>query len=184
MSKHLNSLRECVGQRVLVRVSRKRIDENYLEGYVVAMSERLLLLQEVEGDTLTLNGYIGVRLKDITRWWVHASFMDRAMRLLGRNPFLPDGIDVDDWPAFITSGLTLFPLALIECEKVKPGCAYIGTVERLTARTLFLREIGTDAEDAGVNEYKLKDITSVKFGDGYVEALAVLVAHEAGGKQT
>lgn len=179
MKKRLAGLRDFIGQDTVVRVERKRFDEENLDGFVVGMSDVLLLLQPVEGDTLLLNGYSVVRLRDVSSWRVDPTFVTRALRLLGRKPVVPEGIGLSDWPLLLASAQQKYPFLMIETEMKAPGCGFIGRVMKQTTRRIHLEEVDPRGYWAGVTKFACKDITQVGFDDGYTTALAALVAAES-----
>src|SRR5437016_3388372 len=79
VKKGVAEIADFVGQDVVVRVDRKPIDENLLDGFVVGISDKLLLLHVVDGSTLLLNGYSTVRLSDIRAFRVDETFISRAL---------------------------------------------------------------------------------------------------------
>lgn len=180
MKKSLSGLADLVGQDVIIRVERKGIDEHRIDGFVVAVSDGLMLLHLVEGNTLLLNGYSALRLRDISSWRTDETFVPRALRLLERRPALPDGVSLTDWPSLIASAQQQFPLVMIETEKKTPGCGYIGLLVKQTKRHAVLKEVSPKGLwEENETTFASRDITQVKFGDGYIQSLAALVAHEA-----
>lgn len=182
MKKSLLGLADLIGQTEIVRVKRKGIDENHIDGFVIAISDSLLLLHLVDGNTLQLDGYSALRLRDISSWRMDETFIARALRLLERWPAPPDGVSLADWPSLIASTQQREPLVMIKTEKKAPGCGYIGLLVRQTKRHAVLKEVspsGCWREEE--TKFAFSDITQVMFGDGYTQTLAVLVAHEAVG---
>lgn len=180
MKKRLRNLSSYVGQDVILRINRKPIDNYLLDGFLVGMSENLLLLHIVNGDTLTLDGYTAVRLSDIKSFSIDENFAVRALRLLNRRPVIPVGMDLTDWPTFLPCIQQHYPLTMIQVEKKRPRCGYIGKVVRQTSQYVSLEKVNTKGEWHGTEKFAYKNITLVEFGDGYTTALATLVAHEAG----
>src|SRR5207244_3608196 len=107
------------------------------------------------------------------------SFISRALRLFGREPVIPVGIDLSDWAGLLTSVQRRYPLLMIETEKKEPGCGFIGRVVKQTARRMVLETVNTQGRWADKQKFAFKDITQVVFDDGYVNALADLIMHEA-----
>ncbi len=66
---------------------------------------------------------------------------------------------------------------MILCEIIEPDIAFVGCIEKLTRRSVFLDKIDHHAKWIGSEEFMFKDITRVDFGDSYVEALALVDAH-------
>jgi hypothetical protein len=175
----LKGLAKTVGQDILAQLDRKPIDDYLLNGFIVGMSDRLVLLHVVDGSTLILNGYAAVRLADIKRFSADDAFVYRALRLLDQKPVIPSGINLSDWRSLLTSANEKYPLIMIECEKKEPGCGLIGRVEKLTAREVRLKKIDSQARWIETESFQLRDITQVTFDNGYINALSLVAAHEA-----
>ena len=180
LKKCLLGLAALIGQTEIVRVERKGIDENHVDGFVIAISDSLLLLHLVDGSTLQLVGYSALRLRDISSWRADETFIARALRLFERRPVPPDGVSLADWPSLIASAQQREPLVMIETEKKAPGCGYIGLLVRQTKRYAVLKEVSPNGRwEEEETKFAFSDITQVEFGDGYTRTLAALVAHEA-----
>ena len=179
MRKCVAGIADFMGQNAIIRVDRKPVDEHLLDGFVVGMSDKLLLLHVVDGSTLLLNGYSAIRLSDIHSYHVDETFVTRALRLLDRKPIVPEGIDLSGWAELLASVQRKYPLVLIETEKKEPGCGFIGRVAKQTTRYAALEKINTKGQWDETEQFAFKDITQVEFDDGYVNALAHLVACQA-----
>jgi hypothetical protein len=175
MKKLRKQLAELSEQQALVRVDRKPLDPFGLDGFVLAVSRKLLLLQVVDGHTLTLNGYSVVQLGDIRKVEVEKTFIPRALAQLGRWPTLPPDLNLTDWPALLTSAGYAFPLLTLEQERRRPGCCYIGRVERLSPNNAHLRNVDTQSRWDDIEKFKLADLTQVRFDDGYSAALLAVL---------
>jgi len=168
-------LHALIGQDTVIRVERKRLDKFGMDGFVVGLSDNLLLLHLIHGNSLHLDGYRAVRLKDITEWRIDDSFIPRALRLLGRAPIVPHDVPLDNWPGLVVWVLNNYDLIHIEREKELPDRLYIGKLGTIKKQSLMLREIDTDAVwDDEPNKHSWRSITQVGFGDGYTGALAAL----------
>lgn len=178
MKTKLFGITEFIGQDVVVRIDRKPLDKHPLEGFVVGISGKLALLHLVEGNHLHVGGYAAIRLADIRSYKVDNSFIPRALRLMERTPVVPEGIDLTDWESLLGSLKNRCPLLMIEMEKKKPGCGYVGQVARILPDSVKLEEINPKGEWTKIKRFAYKDITQISFENGYVNALAQLVEHE------
>jgi hypothetical protein len=168
-------LQALIGQDTPINVQRKHIDKYGMDGFVVGLSGSLLLLHLIHGNSLHLDGYRAVRLKDITEWSVDTSFIPRALRLLGRSPIVPNDVPLDSWPNLVAWASSNYDLISIEKEKELPDDLYIGNLGAIKKQALMLREIDTHAVwDDRLNKHRWRSITKVGFGSGYMEALAAL----------
>ncbi len=179
MKKRFRKLKSLVGTDFVISVYRKPLDKFSVEGFVVGVSDKLLLLQAVESHCLHLDGYAILRLSDISSYKVNTSFIPHALRLLGRTPVVPHDIDLSSWSELIASGQRKYPLVQIETEKRRPDCLFIGRVARQSRRIIALKTIDTKGRWDNTEKFALKDITQVRFDDGYMNALSHLVAHRA-----
>ncbi len=176
MNRPAQELEEAVRSRTLIQIYRPAVDPYELLGYAVGLSDRLLMIQAVDGDCLALNGYTVVRRSQVKRWSADSSFVGRAHRLLGREPAEPEGIDLETWERLLASARDRYPLVSLELEKATPGTLYIGTILSLDLRAVTLRTVDTKAEWIEPESFPLRDLTRVAFGDGYSLALAAVMA--------
>ena len=180
--KRLAVLAEAAGTDTVVRLGRAPLDEHGLDGFVVGLGERLVLLHVVDGNTAAPNGYAAVRLKDVKRAGRDETFVCRALRLLGHAPVVPLDADLSSgWPALLAWADAHYPLVMLECEQREPGCAFIGRVRDVDARRVRLDKTDARALPSGTEDFRLRDVTKVGFGDGYTLALAALVARDRAG---
>ena len=177
MNNYYADCAEAQSKRQLVILRRKSIDDNRLDGYIVGLSKKWVLLHLVDGSVLTLNGYCAVRLKDISSFKVGAGFVDEYLQLREQYPVEAPQIDVCGLLSLLRSVSKSFSLFMIEREKVEPGIGFIGVVEKLTKRNLWLEKLDSKARWIGSEKFGLKDVTLVSFGDGYTEALAWMDVH-------
>lgn len=167
----------------LVEIDRSPVDDYKLTGYVVGISEKLILLHLLQDQVMRLNGYVVVRRSDVKKnyriFGEDTHFIPRVLPLLGEKPVLQPDLDITSIRSLLASARLQFSLIGIECEKAEPGMLFIGTVEKLSSKTVWLRRINTAGHQMVPDDFKLKNITKVVLGDGYQEALAFLVQHEA-----
>ncbi len=180
MKKSLAGIADFVGGDTVVYLNRKPIDEFSLDGFVVGVSKKLLCLHVVDGKTLMLNGYAIMRLSDIRSYRTdEASFVSRALRLLGRKPITPNAFDLSDWETLLSSVQPHYPLVTISTEKDAPQCIFIGKLVEYSARSVVIEAVGVDGHWDGRQEFAYKDITMVDLDDGYVNALAAVMTDDA-----
>ncbi len=179
MKKCVEELAEYIGKNIVVGVGRKRIEKLLLNGFVVGVSEKLVLLHVVNGSTLTLNGYSAIRVYDMRSFQVDGSIFTRALEALGRKPTIPEGIDCTGWAELIASVHYKGLLVSIETEKLEPGSCYIGRVASLTMRSVSIEKVDTECEWGETEKFLFKDITQITFDDGFTNGLALLLAGDA-----
>lgn len=160
-----------------VTLDRKPLDPFKLEGFIVGVSNRLVMLHVVDGSTLDFNGYAAVRLRDLQSVATKPSFVPRALKLLGRHAVRPHGLDLTGWPELLATAAEQFPLIWLALEKQHPGCGYPGKLKKLTKRSVHLRYADPQARWDGIEKYALQHITQVNLGDGYVNGLWAVLEH-------
>lgn len=163
---------------VLVRVERTPLDCQRIDGFIVGVSRRLLALQVVDGSTLTLNGYTVVRLQDVRRVRKDNSFVPQALARLGRKAAPPPALRLTNWPSLLKSANQRYPLLMLEFEVRRPNCGYVGRVDKIQNETLRLRKVDTQARWKKGEKFKLRHLTRVSFGDGYLAALELVTSEQ------
>jgi hypothetical protein len=179
MKTKLIGLTDLIDQDVVVRINRKPLDKHPLEGFVLGVSGKLLLLHLVDGNTLLLSGYAVVNLSDIRSYRIDTTFVTRALRLLARTPAAPEGVDLTDWESVFGSLKNCCPLLMLEMERKRPGAGFVGQVARQTPRNVVVEQVNPRGKWTKTKRFAYKDITQVTFDNGYVNALAQLVEYEA-----
>ena len=184
MKKHCDGLAAAMAADKLVTLYRRKINKDRLHGYIVGLSDTWVLLNAVEIDTLVLDGYVAIRLGDVSRFTTDNGFVGEYLKLSGVCPQKPSEIDMEDSASMLRSVSQAFSLFMIESEKIEPGIGFVGRLGKLTGRNLWLKKFSSKATWVETEKFKLKDITSINFGGGYVEALAWMDAHnrEAAGE--
>jgi len=160
----------------LIKVDRKPIDENPLEGFLLGQTKDLLLLNLVNTDVVCLNGYSVIGRRDVRKLKIQRkdAFLVRALRLKNLSPSMPLGISIASWPDLLESVTRKFPLFTIHQERLDSTVCYVGRLATKSNRTFGLKEIDPDARWSRSRSYKFKDLTKVDFGGGYEAALARL----------
>jgi hypothetical protein len=177
--KLVRKLQSQCSQFRIVRIYRKyqAYPDTCLRGFVVDMNDRLVLLQKLDSDTMSLNGFTVIRVTHIRRWDFEFHFAMRALQLKGFSPSTPIGqISLSDIGSVLLSASTAYPLVMIERERIEPRFAFIGVVEKLTQKSLVLKKLDPGAVWIDSETFGLKGITQVTFGDGYTLALAMVNA--------
>ena len=178
MKKYYAEFMNALEENKLVVVYRKKVDGYRLDGYVIGLSNTWVLLHLIDGNVVVPNGYKAIRLAHVSQIKVDEGFVDGYLRLRGmRSESLP-WIRLNDLSSLLFSVSENYPLFMIETECKEPGIGFVGRIEKLTKRNIWLEKIKSTTEWIGVEKFKLKDITCVDFGDGYVEALAWVDAYQ------
>jgi len=179
MKKKLFEITEFIGHDVVVCIDRRPLDKHPLQGFVVGVSGKLLMLHLVDDNNLMVAGYAVLRLSDIRSYRVDNTFVTRALRLMDRPPLVPVGVDLTDWESVLSSLKNRCPLLMIEMEKKRPGCGFVGQIARQTPKSVKIEKVDTKGKWTKMERFAYKDITQIGFDNGYINALAHLVEHEA-----
>lgn len=163
-----------------VTLDRKPLDPFDVEGFVVGVSDRLVLVHVVHGNSLEFNGYTAVRVKDLQSVTTTRTFIPRALKLLDRRPIPPTGIDLTNWSTLLATAAAHFPLVWLEMDWQRPGRGYVGRFEKLTRRAVHLRDAEPKGRWGKTEKYPRRRITQVTLGDGYVNALWAVLQHTHG----
>ena len=181
-NKRTAALSEVVGQSTLVRLDRTPLDPFGLTGYIVGLSEQLILLHVLLDQVMQLNGYVAIRKRNVKKYKVYNAaddFMSRVLPLLDITPILQPALDINSIHSLLSSAQGHYSLIGLELEEAKPDALIIGTVENLSARTVALRTIDSAGRWDDTARLLVKEISRVTLGDGYQEALSLLERHEA-----
>ena len=159
----------------LVSLWRRAIDAKPLDGFVVGLGERAVLLQIVS-NTIDLDGYSALRLADVDAVEPppRADFYHRALKLRGQRAKEPKGIFVDTFATLLETANLRLSAGDDSSRSCGSEICHIGQVRELTARTLLLDEIDPSANWEGETRYPIAEITRIDFGGRYEEALALV----------
>lgn len=169
-----DAIAQAIADRTLVRVERSAVDPHTFDGYILASSETLVLMAIVSGD-IRLNGYTVLRTGDIT--YVenpapHSDFQQKALTLRQEAPSLPEGIQLDNLKALMTSLSAISPLMTINRERIDPEICYIGRLRLAGDNKFLMDEIDPDASWYKTPaEFRYDEITRVDFDTAYEQAL-------------
>lgn len=132
---------EFVRDRKLVSIRRDGIDPNSIQGFILACSDELLLIQYVYD--FRLDGLMVLRRADVTdiRSTATGEFQKGlliAEQLLQQVPFASD-FDLRDWRSILTQFSRQYKLVLLEDERPEVGLLLIGEIEKITRSSVCLR---------------------------------------------
>lgn len=175
MASMAKSLRRLVGKDVIVKLWRKSLDPDALEGYIVGLSPDFVLMHVMDDD-IFLNGYAIVRVQDITQVEDKLKFADfykQALKLRGYAPKPPRGIRLNSTAAILESVNQHYPLVTVHRERFFRNECSIGRIENLTEKTVVLQWLTPAARWDGYSpRYRLSSITKIDFDGLYEDALA------------
>lgn len=158
-------------QRDLVTLRRDDLDDAAIQGYVLALSPALVVLQYVYD--FHLDGLMVLRRADITD--VNGSRTDRLQRemlaregLEQRVPF-DKAFDLVDWHAAVGQLSREYPLMILECEDLDDPDLVIGRVHALHAAQVDFEHFSGAANwDPELAEIALDDLTCCRVDSNYI----------------
>lgn len=157
----------------LVRIYRRGLVDFSLEGYVVQATDRWVVVQALE-DAVYFDGFEAVRVRDITavRWMKDASYVERAIAVLGRPAPefpLPAQAKTRDVIEAAASRATLIG---VHSEQYEGEPLWIGRLEATRRKRFDLLFIDSGGVwDGEPDTWPYRDITRVTIGSRYLAAL-------------
>jgi hypothetical protein len=171
--KIVGRLRRAQRDQRLVRIERRGLFGHSLDGYVLQVTDRWVVIEELE-DAVYFDGFGAVRVKDITsvKWNRDAAYVERALAVIGRparSLAIPEDAKTRD---VIEAAASSAPLIGVHSEQHESEPMWIGRLEGTRKKRFGLLFINPDGTwDSEPDEYRYKDITRVEVGSRYLEAL-------------
>jgi hypothetical protein len=160
-----------------VRLTRRQPSEPRLNGYILGVSERLLLMHcfddfEPDGYTICrIRDIIGVRHGPYEEWFDHmlrSESLVEGLKLWHR-------IDLSSWAATIRSVARHYRQMIVECEDVEEDVEdfYIGELTELRSRSIRFR----DYDACGYwsltpKSIAMAEITKIQFDTPYIKVFS------------
>lgn len=175
MDSVLEQLRAAAARHGYVCVARDAVTERRIRGFVLAMSDELVLMQEIYD--FASDGYVIVRLRDVTgvRDGDYERFDARVLAGEGIRAERPrKAIDPSSWrTVFASLAGGGWPLALVESENGDDGDFWVGRVLGAGETSVAFHYVSpVGVWDAEPEEIEYDDVTRVCFGDRYTTVLA------------
>jgi len=172
-------LAESVAQGTLVRVLRSLRRADKLDGFVVGVGNAWVLLARLDPNFLELDGYVAVRLGDITKVEARGgpdTFVGRVLAAKGQWPPRPVEVNLDDPAELVRSSAAVSPLITLFIEAEDPDVCFVGKPVRYTKRKVHLLEVTPEAEwrEDGPSKWRLDEVTRLDFSDHYAGALSLM----------
>ncbi len=172
-NKRSTDLKAALRNKQLVSFTRP-LEKGSVNGYVLAVGPRWLLLSLVSGD-IWFNGFQCFRLHDVRELQIphpHAGFIEAALKKRDERVPRRRRVDVTSIEELLRSANRSFPLVTIHCEQADPDFCWIGRVLDMDRRWVTLLEINPDARwHDEPTDFRLSEITRVDFGGDYEDAL-------------
>jgi hypothetical protein len=160
------------GKHALISILRNEIDSNSIQGFILASSDQLVVLQYVYD--FNLDGLMVLSRSEITE--IRSTATDKFQRkLLAKEGVLKNipfetTFDLQDWRSIIKQFAKAYPLIIFECERGEDPELIIGRVEKTTSVAAYVRYFtGTGRWLDEPVRVKYSDITSCQVGTNYLE---------------
>jgi len=157
-------------QRSLISLTRERIDSHSIQGFVIGVSDELVLLQYVYD--FHLDGLMVLAVSDITE--VRCTATDRFQRTLlaaeGLVEQVPFGLSIKlkNWRSAIADLASRYPLLILECERQENPDFAIGRVLKVARDEVHLEYFsGSATWDETPLRLRYHEITSCQAGTNY-----------------
>jgi hypothetical protein len=174
-SKIARQLQTALGETSIYRVSRRSLSKVQIDGFVVGLSDRWLLIARTLDGGYS-DGLIALRVRDVSKVTKDTSFETRfALTQSWRSTEEIESIDLTNVETVIGTMGNLSRIIAIEEEKVAPGSIAIGRYEGKHRKEFGLLFLGTDATwDVESTAYRFKGVTTVTIDGLYLMALAAV----------
>lgn len=165
----LNRLQD---ERALVDVRRDGLDVSDIRGFIVGVSEALVLIAVV-GDSIERDGFTIVERSAITflRWGEPRLVAWAWVVELDRHELAAFPQDLTDWRSTIASPRPS-RLLTFHREAIDRSTAYVAREFEVMGDLLVGKQVTPDGEEQGAFAIKLEDLTRVDFGGSYERGLS------------
>jgi hypothetical protein len=161
----------------LVRIETSPRNSESLDGFVVGIGAKWVLVAQTGNGGYLDEGLAAVRRKDIVKVRTDSSFECRFAQIQPEwPPVAPAGVELEATAALIQSLSKISPLIGIEQERrFHSPMRWIGVVDEIGKGWLWLHEVRPDASwHKRPLGYKLSRITKVTISDRYLTGLAAI----------
>jgi hypothetical protein len=132
---------DFANQRNLISIRREHLDSNSIQGFILGLSDELLLLQYVYD--FNLDGLLVIRKADITDVNCRATDAFQKQLLITEGLFqqIPFGkcYNLEDWKSIISQLWRQFKFVIVEDEHGETKEFLIGEVQKITKKGISLR---------------------------------------------
>lgn len=170
--KLMAALQRHAERRELIQLERAGLDERSIQGFVLAASEQLIVLQYVYD--FLCDGLLALCTSDVSalRRSATDALQQGMLQEAGALAAVPFGqrFDVSDWPGLIGQWSQQWPLLVLECEAQQPPDFLIGQVLKVGRKKLRLRGFSGTARWWAPERWRYADITCCQVGTRYIQA--------------
>lgn len=163
-------------RRHMVQLVRSAVGMSNVFGFVVDITDELVLVNFFDSEAFCLTGYDVLRQRDIRsycffddpRYWRH-----RALRRLKIKPIAPVGISLKFVPDVLASVVKRYPLLSVHHESRARHVTYAGPVVSMGERSFKIQDLNCYGEWIGPRRMRYDDVTRICFDGGYLRATAM-----------
>jgi hypothetical protein len=171
-------LRASVGRPDLISY-RYIADDRFEFGFVIAASDEWVLIHAVDDERIELDGHTFSRLDEVIDASVVEDsefFARRALALAGEAP-VTLAIPLDNHRTIFTGVQQSYPLVRFSLKNNDDDDEgdRVGLIANVGPNSLTIQGVSRGAEWVSIEEYDYDDITSIRVGRAYEQALASLV---------
>lgn len=172
-----DSLKKITHIRKLYNIERKKVEDEKILGYVLMLSEKLILLNYAYD--FELDGYKIIRIKDVTDI-KNMAFLEAVYEKENLLPSMPTQIsDVSNMRSVLQQLKERGTITILECELSEYNTFLIGKIESIEKNTVRIKDFdGECVLDQESTEVAIKDITMISFGDRYSTVMGKYVRWE------
>jgi hypothetical protein len=167
-----DELRQLKSRKCLVSIAREDIDKNKIQGFLLAYSDALVLIQYVYD--FNLDGLMVLRRSDITK------ITSRKTDTFQTDLIKKEGIfervefkskyDVSDWPAVFNTLGKKHKYVIIEDEKDEYPIFLLGLFEKIDEDSVYLKCFSGAANwDDELSAMSFDDISSFQVQNNYIK---------------
>jgi hypothetical protein len=170
----------------LVSLRRREFDDAPWYGFVVGRTDELLAIHQVS-DRYSLDGYRIFRCSDLTEVdekFHRRSLIEAALSIKHQSPREPSDLDLSGMRRAMETAQALYPVLIIDRERIYPDEVEVGTVRMTSEETYVLRWLSPEAiwEDDD-RPFRYRDVTMLEFAGEYEQTLALVAQHREKGVQ-
>ncbi len=170
----METLKNCLKEKALVAINREMIDSLSVYGFILGMSDSLVLLKNVYN--LDFDGFRLIRTQDITDAFSEdeEKFLQSILKSEGLCDFeAKSDFDLTGLKPFLRKLSDIGENVIIQCEGYEENYFYEGKIEEVKKGEIILKTFNDtgfwEEERANV---PLSRITSVSFGGRYIKLVS------------
>ena len=168
-------LKKLCDNRRYVAIERDNLDSGNIRGFILALSNNLVLLQNVVD--FHLDGYSIIRRRDITHVW-HNEFERYYKKILKKEGLLDkvglqETISLNNWPSVFHSLKRIGKNIIIEKEFPDVYKFLIGKIIRINKKHVNIRYFDANGKwERGFRYAPYEEITRVQFENEYIKVFS------------